>query len=32
MYRFESNRVLIFAIMHGRRDVAGHEKKTWDDV
>jgi len=32
MYRLESNRVLILAIMHGRRDVAGHEEKPWDDA
>jgi toxin ParE1/3/4 len=32
MYRLESNRVLILAIMHGSRDVAGNEKKPWDDA
>ncbi|WP_372720327.1 type II toxin-antitoxin system RelE/ParE family toxin [Immundisolibacter sp.] len=31
MYRLEPERVLILAVMHGRRDVAGQEKKPWDD-
>lgn len=31
MYRLEPDRVLILAVMHGRRDVAGQEKKPWED-
>jgi len=31
MYRLEPERVLILAVMHGRRDVAGQEKKPWED-
>ena len=31
MYRLESSRVLILAMMHGSRDVAGQEKKPWED-
>ena len=30
MYRLESERVLILAVMHGRRDVTGHEQKPWE--
>lgn len=30
MYRLESDRVLILAVMHGSRDVAGQEKKPWE--
>lgn len=29
MYRLESDRVLILAVMHGSRNVGGHEKKPW---
>ncbi|GAB4298108.1 MAG: type II toxin-antitoxin system RelE/ParE family toxin [Thiohalomonadaceae bacterium] len=29
MYRLETARVLILAVMHGSRDVAGQEKKPW---
>lgn len=31
MYRLETTRVLILAVMHGSRDVAGQEKKPWED-
>lgn len=31
MYRLEPNRVLILAVMHGSHDVAGREKKPWED-
>lgn len=31
MYRLETDRVLILAVMHGSRDVAGQEKKPWED-
>ena len=31
MYRLETNRVLILAVMHGSRDVAGREKKPWEE-
>lgn len=31
MYRLEPERVLILAVMHGRRDVAGQEEKPWED-
>ncbi len=31
MYRLETDRVLILAVMHGSRDVAGREKKPWED-
>ncbi|MGF1546440.1 MAG: type II toxin-antitoxin system RelE/ParE family toxin [Thiotrichales bacterium] len=31
MYRLETDRVLILAVMHGRRDVAGLEKKPWEN-
>lgn len=31
MYRLEPERVLILAVMHGRRDAAGQEKKPWED-
>ena len=31
MYRLKSDRVLILAIMHGSRDVAGQEKKPWEN-
>ncbi len=27
----EADRVLILALMHGSRDVAGQEKKPWED-
>lgn len=30
MYRLEPDRVLILAVMHGRRDIAGQEKKPWE--
>lgn len=30
MYRLESDRVLVLAVMHGRRDVAGQEVKPWE--
>jgi plasmid stabilization system protein ParE len=31
MYRLETNRVLILAVMHGSRDVAGPNKKPWEE-
>lgn len=31
MYRLESNRVLILAVMHGSQDVSGREQKPWED-
>ena len=31
MYRRETGRVLILAVMHGSRDVAGQEKKPWEE-
>ena len=31
MYRLETDRVLILAVMHGSRDVAGQEKKPWKE-
>ena len=31
MYRLEANRVLILAVMHGSRDLAGQEKKPWEE-
>lgn len=31
MYRLESDRVLILAVMHGNRDVADKDKKPWED-
>ena len=31
MYRRETDRVLILAVMHGSRDVAGQEKKPWEE-
>ena len=31
MYRLETDRVLILAVMHGSRDVAGQEKKPWEE-
>ena len=30
MYRLETDRLLILAVMHGRRDVAGQEMKPWE--
>ncbi|MDD3519390.1 MAG: type II toxin-antitoxin system RelE/ParE family toxin [Chromatiales bacterium] len=30
MYRLETERVLVLALMHGSRDVAGQEKKPWE--
>lgn len=30
MYRLEADRVLVLAIMHGSRDLAGWEKKPWE--
>lgn len=30
MYRLEADRVLILAVMHGSRDVAGQEIKPWE--
>ncbi len=29
MYRHETDRALILAVMHGRRDVGGQENKPW---
>jgi plasmid stabilization system protein ParE len=29
MYRHETDRVLILAVMNGRRDVGGQEEKPW---
>lgn len=31
MYRVESERVLVLAVIHGSRDVAGRNDKPWDD-
>lgn len=31
MHRLEPDRVLILAVMHGSRDVAGQEKKPWEE-
>jgi len=31
MYRLEADRVLILAVMHGSRDLAGQEKKPWEE-
>ncbi len=31
MYRLETDRVLVLAVMHGSRDVAGREKKPWEN-
>ena len=31
MYRLETGRVLILSVMHGSRDVAGQEKKPWEE-
>lgn len=31
MYRLETDRVLVLAVMHGSRDVAGQEKKPWEE-
>ncbi len=31
MYRLEVDRVLILAVMHGSRNVAGQEKKPWEE-
>ncbi|HYE34181.1 type II toxin-antitoxin system RelE/ParE family toxin [Methylocaldum sp.] len=30
MYRLETDRVLILAVMHGSRDFAGQDKKPWE--
>lgn len=30
MYRLESSRVLILAVIHGSRDLAGQENKPWE--
>lgn len=32
MYRLETDRVLILAVMHGSRDLAGREKKPWEET
>lgn len=32
MYRMETNRVLVLAVIHGSRDVAGQEKKPWEEI
>ncbi|MEW6039407.1 MAG: type II toxin-antitoxin system RelE/ParE family toxin [Pseudomonadota bacterium] len=31
MYHLETDRVLILAVMHGSRDLAGQEKKPWEN-
>lgn len=31
MYRLETDRVLILAVMHSSRDVAGQDKKPWEN-
>jgi plasmid stabilization system protein ParE len=31
MYRLEPDRVLVLAVMHGSRDVAGVTDKPWDE-
>jgi len=31
MYRLETDRVLVLAVMHGSRDVTGQEKKPWEE-
>jgi plasmid stabilization system protein ParE len=30
-YRLETDRVLVLAVMHGSRDVAGQDRKPWED-
>ena len=30
MYRLETGRVLVLAVMHGSRDLDGQEKKPWE--
>jgi toxin ParE1/3/4 len=30
MYRLEADRVLVLAVMHGRRDLAGQDTKPWE--
>ena len=30
MYRLEADRVLVLAVMHGSRDLAGQETKPWE--
>ena len=32
MYRMETGRVLILAVMHGSRDLGGQEKKPWETL
>lgn len=32
MYRLESGRVLVLAVMHGSRDVGGMVDKPWDEA
>ena len=32
MYRLEPDRVLILAVMHGSRNLAGQQNKPWEDV
>jgi plasmid stabilization system protein ParE len=31
MYRLDADRVLILAVMHGSRDVAGQQNKPWEN-
>jgi len=30
MYRLEPDRVLVLAVIHGSRDLAGQENKPWE--
>lgn len=32
IYRVEPNRVLVLAVMHGSRDLAGMEQKPWNNA
>ncbi len=32
MYRLETQRVLVLAVMHGSRDVEGREKMPWEET
>ena len=32
MYRLEPDRVLILAVMHGSRNLAGQQNKPWDEA
>lgn len=32
MYRMETDRVLVLAVMHGSRDLAGQQNKPWEEA